>query len=151
MTAWGDSVMLGARYALAFDIPGVLVDAVVGRQAGSLPSGMTQLRRLGELGRKVVIHVGDNGLFLRSTLDTALNELSDRTRVVLVTVRVPRRWQDPVNSLLRSVAAAHQQRRASPTGTRPPPGIPSTSSVTACTSPRPESPSTPQSSLTPWR
>jgi hypothetical protein len=100
--------MLGARYALAFDIPGVFVDAVVGRQAGSLPAGVTQLRKIGELGPKVVIHVGDNGLFLRSSLDTALNELADRTRVVLVTIRVPRRWQDPVNSLLRSVAAAHK-------------------------------------------
>ncbi len=106
-TAWGDSVMLGARYALAFDIPGVFVDAVVGRQARSLPAGIAQLRTMGELGPKVVIHVGDNGLFLRSSLDTALSVLSDRTRVVLVTVRVPRRWQDPVNGLLRSVAAAH--------------------------------------------
>ena len=108
VTAWGDSVLLGARYGLAFDIPGVFVDAVVGRQAGSLPSGINQLRKMGELGPKVVIHVGDNGLFLRSSLDTALNELSDRTRVVIVTVRVPRRWQDPVNALLRSVAAAHK-------------------------------------------
>ncbi|HEX4017835.1 MAG TPA: acyltransferase family protein, partial [Frankiaceae bacterium] len=108
VTAWGDSVMLGARYGLAFDIPGVLVDAVVGRQAGALPSGLAQLRKDGELGREVVIHVGDNGLFLRSTLDNALTSLADRQRVVLVTVRVPRRWQDPVNSLLKSVAAGHK-------------------------------------------
>ncbi len=108
VTAWGDSVMLGARYGLRFDIPGVFIDAVVGRQAGALPSGLTQLRRLGDLGPKVVIHVGDNGLFLRSTLETALTGLSDRTRVVLVTVRVPRRWQDPVNGLLRSVARGHR-------------------------------------------
>jgi hypothetical protein len=108
VTAWGDSVMLGARFGLAFDIPGVFIDAVVGRQAGSLPSGVAQLRKIGELGPKVIIHVGDNGLFLRSSLDTALNQLSDRTRVVLVTVRVPRRWQDPVNALLRSVASAHR-------------------------------------------
>jgi hypothetical protein len=100
--------MLGARYGLAFDIPGVLVDAVVGRQAGALPSGLAQLRKDGELGREVVIHVGDNGLFLRSTLDNALTSLADRQRVVLVTVRVPRRWQDPVNSLLKSVAAGHK-------------------------------------------
>ena len=99
--------MLGARYGLAFDIPGVFVDAVVGRQAGALPSGLQQLRADGELGHDVVIHVGDNGLFLRSTLDNALTSLSDRRRVVLVTIRVPRRWQDPVNSLLRSVAASH--------------------------------------------
>jgi peptidoglycan/LPS O-acetylase OafA/YrhL len=108
VTAWGDSVLLGARYGLWFDIPGVFIDAVVGRQAGALPSGLTQLRKNGELGREVVIHVGDNGLFLRSTLDTALNELADRKRVVLVTIRVPRRWQDPVNGLLRSVAAGHR-------------------------------------------
>ena len=107
VTAWGDSVMLGARYGLAFDIPGIFVDAVVGRQEGTLPSGLAQLRAAGELGRDVVIHVGDNGLFLRSTLDNALTSLADRHRVVLVTVRVPRRWQDPVNGLLHSVASAH--------------------------------------------
>jgi peptidoglycan/LPS O-acetylase OafA/YrhL len=107
VTVWGDSVVLGARYGLRFDIPGAVVDAVVGRQAAALVPGLTELRQLGQLGKKVVIHVGDNGLFLRSTLDAALNSLADRTRVVLVTVRVPRRWQDPVNGLLRSVAAGH--------------------------------------------
>ena len=106
-TAWGDSVMLGAGWAVKQAIPGVVVNAVVGRQAGSLPSGVAELRRAGLLGQTVIIHVGDNGLFLRSSLDDALNALADRRRVVIVTIKVPRRWEDPTNALLRSVAAAH--------------------------------------------
>jgi peptidoglycan/LPS O-acetylase OafA/YrhL len=106
-TAWGDSVMLGAAWAVKEAIPGVVVNASVGRQAASLPPGIDQLRRAGLLGQTVIIHVGDNGLFLRSTLDRALDKLADRRRVVLVTIRVPRRWEDPTNALLRSVAAAH--------------------------------------------
>ncbi len=73
MTAWGDSVMLGARYGLAFDIPGRL------RRRGRRAAGRVAARQgwrscvpIGELGPKVVIHVGDNGLFLRSSLDNAL-------------------------------------------------------------------------------
>jgi peptidoglycan/LPS O-acetylase OafA/YrhL len=106
-TAWGDSVLLGASWALKEAIPGVVVNAVVGRQAGALPYGVAELRRAGLLGQTVIIHVGDNGLFLRSSLDDALNALADRKRVVIVTIAVPRRWEDPTNDLLRSIAAAH--------------------------------------------
>ena len=106
-TAWGDSVLLGASWALKEAIPGVVVNAVVGRQAGALLAGVSELRRAGLLGQTVIIHVGDNGLFLRSSLDNALTALADRKRVVIVTIAVPRRWEDPTNALLRSVAAAH--------------------------------------------
>ncbi len=108
VTTWGDSVVLGAAWALRARMPGTVVDAVVGRQAWDLPQDMAQLRHSGLMGRTVVLHVGDNGLFLQSTLSDTLNSLSDRHRVVLVTIRVPRRWQDPVNDLLRSEAPKHR-------------------------------------------
>ncbi len=111
VTAWGDSVMLGASYAIRDLMPNVYIDAVVGRQAGVLPAGITELRSEGHLGKTVIIHVGDNGLFLRSSLTDALDNLKDRRRVVIVTVRVPRRWQDPVNELLRSVASEYRNVR----------------------------------------
>jgi hypothetical protein len=84
-----------------------VVNAAVGRQADALAAGVSELRAAGLLGQTVIIHVGDNGLFRRSSLDDALTALADRKRVVIVTIAVPRRWEDPTNNLLRSVAAAH--------------------------------------------
>jgi peptidoglycan/LPS O-acetylase OafA/YrhL/lysophospholipase L1-like esterase len=107
VTAWGDSVMLGARSSLRALLPAATVDAAVGRRAEALPADLAALRNSGRLGPVVVLHLGDNGLFSRRTLDRALASLQDRRRVVLVTIRVPRRWQEPVNGLLRSEAEAH--------------------------------------------
>ncbi len=104
VTAWGDSVMLGARSSVRALLPRATVDAVVGRRAELLPDALPVLRRNGRLGSVVVLHIGDNGLFSRRTLDRALDQLADRQRVVLVTIRVPRRWQDPVNALLHDAA-----------------------------------------------
>jgi peptidoglycan/LPS O-acetylase OafA/YrhL len=106
-TAWGDSVLLGASWALKAAIPGVVVNAAVGRQADALAAGVSELRAAGLLGQTVIIHVGDNGLFRRGSLDDALTVLADRKRVVIVTIAVPRRWEEPTNNLLRSVATAH--------------------------------------------
>jgi lysophospholipase L1-like esterase len=72
-----------------------------------LAAGVSELRAAGLLGQTVIIHVGDNGLFRRGSLDDALTVLADRKRVVIVTIAVPRRWEEPTNNLLRSVATAH--------------------------------------------
>jgi len=105
--AYGDSVMLGASAALAQALPGIRVNAVVGRQPTALMGGLRQLRTTGQLAPVVVVHSGDNGVFAAQTFDTALNELTDRARVVVVNIRVPRRWQDPVNTLLAEAVHSH--------------------------------------------
>lgn len=105
--AYGDSVMLGASAALHQAVPGIRVNAVVGRQPTALVSDLRYLQRAGLLPPVVVIHSGDNGVFAAQTFDAALDVLSDRTRVVVVNVRVPRRWQGPVNSLLADTVRRH--------------------------------------------
>jgi len=105
--AYGDSVMLGASAALHQAVPGIRVNAVVGRQPTALVSDLRYLQRAGLLPPVVVIHSGDNGVFAAQTFDAALDVLSDRTRVVVVNVRVPRRWQGPVNSLLVDTVRRH--------------------------------------------
>ncbi len=105
--AYGDSVMLGASAALNQALPGIRVNAVVGRQPTALIGDLQQLRASGGLAPVVVVHSGDNGVFAPQTFDVARDALSDRTRVVVVNVRVPRRWQDPVNSLLAQTVRGH--------------------------------------------
>ena len=107
VVAYGDSVMLGASAALAQALPGIRVNAVVGRQPTALMGCLRQLRTTGQLAPVVVVHSGDNGVFAAQTFDTALNELTDRARVVVVNIRVPRRWQDPVNTLLAEAVHSH--------------------------------------------
>ena len=105
--AYGDSVMLGASAALHRVVRGIRVDAVVGRQPTALVSDLRYLRKAGLLPPVVVVHSGDNGLFAARTFDTALGALSDRSRVVVVNVRVPRRWQGMVNGLLADTVHRH--------------------------------------------
>ena len=51
----------------------------------------------------MLIHVGDNGIISPAQLDYTLHALKAAKRVVLMTVRVPREWQDPNNNTIRSV------------------------------------------------
>ena len=51
----------------------------------------------------VLIHVGDNGVIDPDQLRATLRVLTGH-HVVLMTLRVPRDWQDPNNQTIRSVA-----------------------------------------------
>jgi peptidoglycan/LPS O-acetylase OafA/YrhL len=103
----GDSVMLGAAPILrqAIGRKRAVIDATVARQ---FPEGAETVRaRLRRMpNAAVVIHLGSNGYVKYSDLHGLLKDLSKRPRVVLVTVRVPLEWQDPVNALLR-----HESKR----------------------------------------
>jgi len=98
----GDSVMLGAASELrrAFGRRAV-VDAAVARQFGPGAAAVrTGLRRVPRRAT-VVIHLGNNGFVPFRDLEALMHDLRGRPRVVLVTVRVPLRWQDSVNDALR--------------------------------------------------
>jgi peptidoglycan/LPS O-acetylase OafA/YrhL len=99
VTAIGDSVMLDAMPALQRMIPGIVVDAVVGRQ---FSTGVTDIRlRLaaGQLGQVVIIGLGTNGPIAPQQFDDMMTLLRGR-RVIVVNVHVARQWQDEVNSVL---------------------------------------------------
>jgi peptidoglycan/LPS O-acetylase OafA/YrhL len=99
----GDSVMLGAKPAIesAFG-PAAAVDAVVSRQFRHADNVAQDLRTTGELGDIVVLHLGTNGPFNSATWDEVMTELSDRERVIVLTVKVPRRWESEVNATITS-------------------------------------------------
>jgi peptidoglycan/LPS O-acetylase OafA/YrhL len=104
LSAFGDSVLLGARSELAALTRHLDLDAVVGRQAFDVLNDVTAAARANTLSANVLIHAGDNGIISPAQLDATLRALRDRSRVLLLTVHVARDWQDPNNATIRSVA-----------------------------------------------
>ncbi len=104
LSAFGDSVLLGAAPALKQLDPQADVDAVEGRQANLVLNDIVTRHQNNQLGSVVVIHVGNNGIINPAQLSSVLGLLADRRRVVLLEDRVPRDWQGPNNATLASVA-----------------------------------------------
>jgi hypothetical protein len=102
VTAVGDSVMVAYRDPLEADVPGINVDAVVGRQWGEGESILQSLKTDGRLGSAVIVGLGTNGPITDSDFDTMMSILGGATRVVFVNVHVDRPWQDPNNAVLAS-------------------------------------------------
>lgn len=98
--AIGDSVMLGARASLEARMPGIVVDASVSRHFGETVGIATALRDSGQLGDVVVIHMGTNGVITDGEFDAMMEALKDVDRVVVLNVKVPRRWEGPDNATL---------------------------------------------------
>jgi len=105
ISAFGDSVLLGSQSAFAAAEPRSRVNAIEGRQAHAVLDAVVAAHQQGQLGPVVVIHTGNNGVIEPSQLASTLSALSDRQRIVLLTVRVSRGWQDTNNQTLSSVAA----------------------------------------------
>ena len=102
--AFGDSVLLGAAPALARRFPGISVDAVVGVQARPL---LAEVRRRAAgrdpaLTGTVIVHTGDNGVIAPDDLRDTLAALRSAGRVLVLTVRVDRPWQDPNDATIRA-------------------------------------------------
>ena len=113
ITFIGDSVMLGAitnvgnegvEEAFQADIStiaeNVTVSAAKNRQWYELKKILRDLGASTGLGDVVVIHLGNNGVIDESIIDETFELLTEVRKVMLVNVRVPRRWEDKVNNLL---------------------------------------------------
>jgi peptidoglycan/LPS O-acetylase OafA/YrhL len=99
--ALGDSVMLGAAADLAGMLgPGTLVDARVSRQFTEGIEIARFLHASGQLGEKVIVHLGNNGSIGPNRISELMAELADVDEVIFLTVRVPRGWEAPNNQLL---------------------------------------------------
>jgi len=102
----GDSIMLSAEDELAaYDIA---INAEVGRQ---FSEGFPIVRRLvknEKLPRNLIVHLGTNGSIQQGDCDR-LVELAAGRRIFLVTIKVPREWQDPNNDLLNACANAYDR------------------------------------------
>lgn len=103
--AIGDSVMLGARTRMLRTLPGITVDAEVGRQPRQSVSLVQRyLEQKPDL-KHAVIHLGTNGYILKSDLRRLLTALQGAQQVVLINNFADRRWSDANNRILLQVAA----------------------------------------------
>jgi hypothetical protein len=100
VTAIGDSVMIDYEGALAQDIPGVHVTAVVGRWWTTGTAILQKLKSEKALGAVVIVGLGTNGPVSTSQFDSMRSVLSGASRVVFVNDRVDRTWQDSNNAVL---------------------------------------------------
>jgi hypothetical protein len=105
VSAYGDSVILGARASISARFGGGHMDAVEGRQADPILRDVARDARAGRLEPLVVIHVGDNGVIRRSQLRDTLALLRGVPRVILVNLHVDRPWQGPNNRAIARAAA----------------------------------------------
>jgi hypothetical protein len=97
--------MLGAARALRDRMPGINVDAAVSRHAGEVVAIARKLRDTGQLGDVVVVHMGTNGLITPEEFDSLMDALRAVPRVVVLNLRVPRRWEAPDNEVLAAGVA----------------------------------------------
>ena len=104
--AVGDSVMLGAQDALNAALPGMRVDARVGRQFDSVLDVVGWYVREGYVPGDLVVHAGTNGTFDDGDLDRLMELAGDR-RVLLVNAKVARPWEGLVNQRLAAAEERH--------------------------------------------
>jgi hypothetical protein len=103
ISAFGDSVMLGARSWLEQRFPGGTLDAIEGRQPGPILLDIEHDAARGQLNPLVVIGVGDNGLIDPAGLRAALVCLQHVPRIIVVNNRVGRPWEGPNNHTIATV------------------------------------------------
>jgi hypothetical protein len=103
ISAFGDSVMLGARSTLDRHFPGGMMDAVEGRQADPILHDIELDAARGRLNPLVVIGVGDNGLISPGMLSGTLERLRGVQQVIVVNLRVGRTWQNPNNRTIARI------------------------------------------------
>jgi len=102
---FGDSVVLGARNSLREVLGEISIDAQVSRQPNAIAERIQLRRTENKLGKVVVIHMGTNGTMREDVLRTAMEGLTDRERVVVVNIRVPRAWMKPNNEIIAETVA----------------------------------------------
>jgi lysophospholipase L1-like esterase len=107
VTAVGDSVTIDIQPYLAARVPGVAVDGAVSRQWDTGVSILSGLRARGQLRPEVIVGLGINGGVNPAQFDTMMRAVAGAKRVVFVTVRLPRSWQDQTNATLRDGMARY--------------------------------------------
>lgn len=104
--AIGDSVMLGAKWALKNR--GIAVDAAVSRQASS--AGRLVSRRGDRLPQSVVVHLGTNGTLRRDDCDAVMRQAGAGRTVYWMTIAAKRSWVAGNNRVIRACVRDHPGR-----------------------------------------
>lgn len=103
--AIGDSVLLGVEDYLGSTLQQLTIDAKLGRQLREAIPLSASYAAYNQKGHQVVLHLGTNGSFRADQLSALLDRFANADQVFLVTTRVPRPWEQDVNTLLKKQAA----------------------------------------------
>ncbi|GEM_PF-653979 len=107
VTAIGDSVMVASTPALDQAMPGIFIDAVVGRQFSTGLQVLAGLKAQGLMRPIVVFALGTNGTVTAAEIRQLYAIVGPRRRVVLVNTFEARPWEREVNAILAWAAAHH--------------------------------------------
>jgi peptidoglycan/LPS O-acetylase OafA/YrhL len=107
VTAIGDSVMLASATALRAALPGIYLDAQVGRQMQAGIEVARQLAHRSALRPVLVVGLGTNGAITTQQLSALRHVAGPDRMLVLVSTFVPRSWQDEVNRVLAAAAGRY--------------------------------------------
>ena len=103
----GDSVMkMGEPYIKAI-FENSYVDAKVSRQFVELPNILKSLKDEKKLRKKVIVHLGTNGVINKKSFDDAMEILGDREIYFMNTV-VPKPWEKGINKNLEEWTAEYK-------------------------------------------
>lgn len=106
--AIGDSVLLGVEDYLGSTLQQVKIDAKLGRQLREAIPLSKKYAVYNQKEHQVVVHLGTNGSFRPDQLEELLDQFANADQVYLVTTRVPRPWEQEVNTMLKQAAERKQ-------------------------------------------
>ncbi len=107
ITIIGDSLMITVAPVLQNRLPGIVIDAQLGRQMYQAPDLISKLQKEGKLEKIVIIELGTNGSFTEKQLINTLDSLQRAEKILLVNTRVPKPWESVVNETLTKVAESY--------------------------------------------
>jgi peptidoglycan/LPS O-acetylase OafA/YrhL len=101
----GDSVLLDASKYIQDFLKNAYIDAKVGRQFKEI----YPLLESGKLDKynKIVIALGNNGYVSKKDLENVVERLKNK-EIYLITVKVPRPWQNQVNNTFKEIASEYK-------------------------------------------
>ncbi len=109
ITIISDSLLLDAKPFLEEILPGIVIDAKLGRQMYDAPEVISELQKKGKLGKTVIIGLGSNGAFTEKQLKKTLDALTDADDIILLNTRVPKPWETVVNETLSKVDESYPE------------------------------------------
>ena len=104
MTAVGDSVMVASAAALAAAMPGIYIDAQVGRQMQTGVAVIQSLAAEGTLRHIVIVGLGTNGDVTADQIRQLRQAIGPNRDLVLVNTFGPMPWEPEVNAELDAAA-----------------------------------------------
>jgi hypothetical protein len=99
--------MVASTASLDQALPGIYINAMVGRQFAAGLQVIASLKANGQLRPVVVVGLGTNGSVTQQQIDELYSEIGRSRRLVLVNTFEARPWEQEVNSILAAAVRDH--------------------------------------------